>query len=144
MISTTYASKLLNAAFGYEDQVTVPTNVFLGLCSTAPSSSGSVTTEPTADSYQRKKVGGTAGPKLFGPASGGIITNKEEIQMPTAKESWGQINYWFISESATGNAILWGTVVNSETGSTGITIPEKTVAVFYQGDLKASIDVSLD
>lgn len=144
-ISQTYANTLLNVALGYSDAASLPDYLYLGICSEIPdAASGAVTGEPTAESYERKVVGGKNAPaKCFGSATGGIIANNQEIQMATARESWGTMNYWFVSPSTVGNAILWGVLKDAEEGTQGITIGEKTVPVFYEGDLKASIDVEL-
>ena len=146
MISQVHANKLLNVTLGHSDSASLPNNLYLGVCSEAPdAATGAVTTEPTAESYERKVVGGSATgvSKCFGAATGGVISNNQEIQMATARESWGTMNYWFVSESSVGNATLWGELKNAETGAQGVTIGAKTVPVFYEGDLKASIDVAL-
>ena len=59
--------------------------------------------------------------------------------MKTARESLGKQYYWFLSESAAGPAIIWGKI----NGDAGVTINAETVPVFYEGELKASIDVAL-
>ena len=144
-ISQTYVNTLLNVALGYSDAASLPDYLYLGVCSEIPNAAtGEVTGEPTADSYKRKVVGGKNAPaKCFGSATGGIIANNQEIQMATARESWGTMNYWFVSQSSIGNAILWGELKDAETGIQGVTFREKTVPVFYEGELKASIDVAL-
>ena len=139
MISNAYANKILNLVCGVSDNLTLPTNLYLGLSSTAPNSStGAVTGEPTSDSYARTVVGGSASSiKSFESASGGIIANKTEIQFKTAREAWGAMNYFFLSESATGNAILWGEITG------GVNVAVETVPTFYEGELKISLDVAL-
>lgn len=141
MISQTYASKILNAMFGVSDSISLPTTLYLGLCANEPTAStGAVTGEPTAEGYARKAVGGSSATKLFGTASGGKITNSSEIQFPTVREAAGVQNYFFISDSPTGNAIAWGTLSGYIT-TTGIT--ENTVPTFFAGELDFSLDVDL-
>ena len=148
MISNAYAKKILEVMFGSSKSIEAPTETYLGICSSEPNAStGAVTGEPSAPSYARTVVseileGGGEIKSKFGKATGGIITNKEEIQMKIARTAWGTMNYFFISESATGPAIIWGKLLNKE-GVQGVTIGEETVPVFYDGDLKASIDVEL-
>lgn len=146
-MSQSYANRILNAAFGISDTVTASSKLYLGLCSAAPNAStGAVTSEPSAASYARQICGGTGADDVtqsFASATGGVIKNIKEIRMNTARQAWGTMNYWFISESATGAAIIWGELKNAETGESGVTIPEKTVPVFFENELKASIDVEL-
>lgn len=141
MVSQTHANKLLNVTCGVSD-ITLPSTVYLGLCANEPAATnGAVTGEPTVDSYERKLVGGsTAHTRLFSAGAGGVITNGAEIQMKTAREAYGAtMHYFFLSESASGNAILWGKI----NGDTGLTVGAESVPTFYEGQLKASIDVAL-
>ena len=142
MISNTYANKVLNLICGVSDALSLPDKLYLGLSASAPNaSSGALPSsngEPTAASYARTVVGGSSGTKKFGSASGGIISNNAEIQFLTARTDWGTMKYFFLSESATGVAILWGEIAG------GVTIGAETVPVFYEGDLRASLDVALD
>ena len=142
MISSTYANKILNVICGVKDELNVPSKLYLGLCSSEPSASGTVSGEPSASSYERTIVGGSSEESMFGNASGGVISNNEEIHFMTARTAWGTMNYFFLSESPTGAAILWGDLMN-KSGTKGVTIGEETVPVFYEGDLKASLDVAL-
>lgn len=140
MISNSYANKILNLICGVSDALQLPSTMYLGLCSAEPNAStGAITGEPTAASYERVPIGGSTNglKKYFGSASGGIISNAEEIKFNVARESFGTMNYFFLSESASGNAILWGAITG------GVTINAETVPVFYEGDLKASIDVEI-
>ncbi len=149
MISNVYANKILNALTGISDAISRPNYVYFGLCKTAPdASTGAVSDEPTAASYARKIVGGSSsGIQYFGSASGGVIKNNEELQMKTARQAWStsddKLYYWFLSESATGAATIWGTIKDID-GNEGIEVPAATVPTFYEEQLKASIDVSLD
>lgn len=146
MISKTYASKILSYICGVSvtNGLSMPKEVYLGFCIGEPDyTTGAVSGEPTAASYGRKLVSGSnMKPALFGEATGGVITNEEEIQFRAVREQLGTMNYFFLSESATGNAFLWGELKN-EDGTRGVTINAETVPVFYAGDLKASIDVDL-
>lgn len=152
MISNTYANNILDVMVGKNQSLTAPASLYLGLCKTQPdAATGAVADEPSAASYARKSVGGYSSSgsvtNFFGKASGGIITNNAEIQMKTARESWGEgedkLNYWFLSNGATGNAIIWGELYDEE-GTHGIEVAMNTVPTFYEGTLKASIDVELD
>lgn len=147
MISNYYASTILDLICGVTDSLSLPDNLYLGLSASAPDPlTGAIPTvngEPIEPSYERTVVGGISGAKKFGSASGGIICNKDEIQFRTARTSWGTMNYFFLSQSKSGPAIMWGEIWNKD-GTQGVTIGDETVAVFYDGDLRASLDVPLN
>lgn len=141
-----------------------PNQVFLGLCANEPiASDGSLTQagEPNGKDkqypyYERKEISGkitsegsgssttwSQAIQHFGQADGGIIMNSAEIQFITARHAIeDKMNYWFLSDSKTGNAFLWGEITNVD-GTQGIQITENTVPTFYPGELKASLDVAL-
>lgn len=152
MISQTHVNTLLNATFGISD-IDAPTNLYMGLCVSEPNHENGKLDgcgEPTShESYERKNVAdcfgsfkenATGNPTASATAAGGIITNIKEIQMKTIRDTaLGTMKYWFLSYSSTGNAIIWGKI----NGDNGVNIAENTVPVFYEGELKASIDVAL-
>lgn len=146
MISNAYANKILNVITGVSGSISQANYVYLGLCVSEPNpSTGAVNSEPTAPSYKRRLVGGALSyqDKAFGSADDGIITNDKEIQFNTARESWGEgsskLMYWFLSETTSGVATMWGEINDGN----GIEIAANTVPTFYEGELKASIDVAL-
>ncbi len=148
MISKTMASSILNHICGSKE-LSGSKNVYLGLCATEPTAAGAVSDEPSAASYARKKVTETISGSIVvtsfsATTSDGIITNKEEIMMNAAREAWGTMNYFFLSTSLVKGqpAFLWGKLYD-KTGVEGITIGAETVPVFYEGQLRASIDVEL-
>lgn len=151
MISQTKANTILNCLLAKGD-MSQPSNVYLGLCATEPAVDGTITGEPTAASYARKQIvssrSGSSSSSLvyqseFSAAANGVIVNAKEIQMVAAREAWGDLKYFFLSESASGNAFMWGKIY-SKTGTEGITVGAETVPVFYEGQLRASIDVALE
>ncbi len=115
MISNTKANEILNTLSG-RSQLSAPTAVYMGLCATEPNAStGAVSTEPSAASYERKLIGGTSntGNQMIGSASGGKMANNVEIQFRTARQDYGaRMNYWFLSTSASKGqpAYMWGRV----------------------------------
>lgn len=141
MISQVYANKILNAMFGISDTVSLPSAIYIGLCTNEPNAStGAVSGEPTATGYARKAVGGSSKTKLFGSADGGKIANNAEVQFSTVRAAAGVMNYFFLSESVDGVAFAWGTL-SGEITTTGI--GENTVPTFFAGELEFSIDVAL-
>lgn len=132
MISNNYANTLLK-------QMT--SNMYLGLCSEEPNAStGAVTSEPTSSYYARVALSASD----FS-TGGGIITNAKELKFNTAREALGEMKYFFVASSATKGtaANWWGRLLDASGQPTSITIGENTVPVFYEGDLRASIDVAL-
>lgn len=147
MISQSKNNAILNALTG-KATLNAPTSVYLGLCVTEPNAAtGALIDEPSFNtSYERKMLHGPNFANLFESAVGGTIKNAKEIQMTTMREDQGTMYYWFLSESSTGNAYLWGDLYRlTEDGSkvAGVTIAAETVPVFYEGQLQASIDVAL-
>ena len=146
MISHEYANNVLSILTGTENKsINTPAGVYLGLCSQEPNPyNGKVTGEPTEDRYMRIQMGGnsTSLKKYFDTPANGVIKNKEEIQFKTARTDWGTMRYFFLSNNSAINspAYLWGSINEGN----GVTISANTVAVFYENDLKASIDVPLD
>lgn len=140
MISNTYANKILNHLCGNNENLAQPDALYLGLCANEPNAAdGAVTGQPTAPSYARVIVGGKNYTNHFGSAVDGKITNSLEIQFKTARTAWGNMKYFFLSTSATGNAIMWGQINDGA----GITISDETVPTFYEGELTISLDVPL-
>lgn len=148
MISNTYATKILKVMTGVSDSLPRANYVYIGLSTTEPNAAtGLVSGEPSAASYSRKIVGGKEHSETyFGSNTGGVITNLQEIQFKTARQAWTdgttKLKYWFLSESATGVATIWG-VIKDVDGTEGIFVEENTVPTFYENELKASIDVPL-
>jgi hypothetical protein len=140
MISNTYANKILNHLCGMPESLGQPDALYLGLCSEEPAATnGAVTGQPDAPSYARVIVGGRNYTNHFDGADQGKITNSKEIQFKTARTAWGEMKYFFLSTSATGNAIMWGEINNGN----GVTIGDETVPTFYEGELTISLDVPL-
>lgn len=148
MISQSKASELLNYLVG-GTSLNSMTSVYLGICTNEPAhADGTITGEPTAESYARAPIYAMSSnvvvTDVFDTAANGVVSNVKDIQMQAAREDWGTMYYWFLSVSKTeGKAFLWGKLRNKE-GVEGVTISEETVPVFYQNQLKASIDVPLD
>lgn len=113
MISKVKASSLLNNLVGLTD-LSASSAVYLGLCSAEPAhDNGAITGEPVGvGGYGRKTVVSSRSSEFFGQSSNnGIITNKKEIQMPTALEDYPEkITHWFLSGSLSGDAYMWGII----------------------------------
>ena len=126
--------------------MSLPSKVYLGLSSTEPDNNGGNITEPSAASYKRTLISGEdTTEKKFSSAADGIISNDKEIQCATARETWGVLPYWFLSTSdtkgSTGSNIILSGELTGKIATEGVAA--ETIPVFYEGELKASIDVEL-
>ena len=110
MISTTKANAILKVLTGQET-LTKPSSVWLGLSASQPAADGSGLAEPATGNYERVEVGGSCAVNAFSVPAEGIVSNTKEIKFNTARQAYGnKMMYWFLSESKTGSAILWGIV----------------------------------
>jgi hypothetical protein len=90
MSITFYASGcMLDKAVGGINY-TPPTSYFIGLSTTAISSSGSNATEPIGSAYARVEVPNTK--SYFTYTSSGSLTNSGSITFPESSGSWGTVS----------------------------------------------------
>ena len=126
MISKTLANNILDILVGNSYKLSGYSAVYLGLSSTDPEEG---LTEPAEEEYKRIQVGatdqGTSATnttngkeefskfRRFAAATGGVVSNKDEINFPTAKQGYkDKITHWFLSSSSSkgSSAFLWGEV----------------------------------
>jgi hypothetical protein len=109
-------------------------NGWLGLCSAEPSRDTGTPSEPADSYYSRIQTNGK-----FSSANKGVISNNVEIQFPTARSEagYGLMTHFFISQSQTGPAVIWGSINNPQP------ITQNTVPSFYEGELKLSVDTEI-
>jgi len=114
--------------------------LYLGLSSTAPTSSGTNITEPwsiSGTNYQRVTVyGGWANDP---PGSGGVTYyNTAQLTFPIISGSaWGTLGYFFLATSATqtGNAVVVYGPLSGTISPSG-----NEVVVFNPGDIQITLD----
>ena len=100
--SNTYETIVLKYAFN-ADSVTRPTNWYLGLFTSDPSSG----TEISGNGYTRKAVTFTV--------TGDTATNSGAVEFPVATASWGTISHVAIFDAATtGNQIAYAALTTSK------------------------------
>ena len=93
---------------------TAPTNLFVGLYTVTPSDAGGGT-EVSGGAYARVSTA-TAD---WNTASGGTLTNANDIVFPQATASWGTVVAFGIFDASTaGNLLIWGPLLTSKVVST--------------------------
>ena len=89
---------------------TMPT-AYVALFTVAPTDAGGGT-EVTGGSYARVQTAGAD----WAAASGGAITNAEDIVFPTASASWGEIVAAALMDASSGgNMLIWGDLAAPKT-----------------------------
>mgnify|MGYP001575062174 CR=1 FL=1 len=111
---------------------TPPPLWFAGLSSTEITEAGTGATEPGIGNYARVAIPNSTVGFTY---SGNQITNGTQIQFPTATISWGQLNYLFFSDLASGGSIY----------ARGSLSPSQTIGVNQRlfldpGDLLLTLD----
>jgi len=131
-----YKNKLLDAAFGTGDPVTV----YLGISNTPADWDGTNFTEPTATEYARLAI--TNNRTNFPVAVAGIMSNGVDFDFPMTEEAWGTI-YDFAFFVSAGCAPTPANMLGI-----GSLITPKVLAIgahptFSAGDLKILCDPSV-
>lgn len=91
-------NKLLEHSMG-KTAYTMPSGVYLGLFTTAPTDAAPGT-EVTGGAYARQKV-------TFGNAAAGSISNSADVTFPKATANWGTITHAALFDAATAGNMLW-------------------------------------
>ena len=124
-----WENEILDHVFG-KGSYTPPT-IYVGLSTADPTDDGSGIAEPSGNGYARVQT--AAGD--WAAASGGAISNANDIVFPEATGSWGTIAYFFLSDASTGgNMLAHGSLGTSKAIGSGDT-PK-----FAAGDLDVSLD----
>jgi len=119
---TTWSDSILGELFG-GTVLSAPATLYFGLC-TSVAADGTITGEPTigVSNYARKSI--TNDTNLWNTPSNGLVDNKAVITFATASGSWGTLDTFFISDSATlgsTHTIAFGTLTVEKTITDGDT-----------------------
>lgn len=133
---STYAQEaILNQWFG-GTAAPIPATLYVGLSSTQPAQDGTNITEPSGGAYARVAVTNntTNWPAAqTGPSGNSVISNATAVTFPTATASWGTLDYYFVSDAATGGNMLgWATLSSPQT------VNANSIASFAAGTLSIS------
>lgn len=111
---------------------TMPTTLYVGLYTAAPSDAGGGT-EVTGGSYARVAVGpsvsawtatqgGTAGASS---GTGGQTGNGADITFPSPTANWGTVSHFGIFDAlSAGNLLIWAALTPSQTVNSGDAAPK--------------------
>lgn len=106
MATTTYfLNTIMSGVFKSE---TLPTNYYIGLSTSTPTTSGTNVTEPSGGSYARVDV-----TSYLGTPSSGVITNTSNISFPDSTASWGTVTHYVIYDALTGGNLLMFNALSS-------------------------------
>jgi hypothetical protein len=112
-------NKLLDLVFS-NTSYTVPSTLYIGLSTTAPTQAGGNFKEPSGNGYARVAV--TNNSTNWPAASNGAKSNANAITFPQATGSWGTVTHFGIFDAATsGNLLAWGALSQSKAISAGDT-----------------------
>ena len=103
-IATANANKLNDFLFG-KTTYTPNTTYYIGLSTTTIKADGSGIKEPVGAGYSRVAV--TNNKTSFTNSSGGILSNKIQIEFPESTSDWGTVTDVFISDAASGGNMLY-------------------------------------
>ncbi len=109
-ITNHMANRILDYNFG-STSYTVPPILYIGLSTTALSSSGGGYTEPSGAGYAR--VAYANNKTNFSISSNGLLTNLVSVIFNESTASWGTVTYVFISDAASGGNILYYEALNT-------------------------------
>lgn len=98
------SNKIFDWLFGYPT-TTFPTTFYIGLSSTPITATGTGATEPAGGSYSRVAVPLSSGNFKAHDEYGSTWSNANSINFNTPTSYWGNCDWFFLSDSATGGNI---------------------------------------
>lgn len=138
-LSTAYANTVLDVMFSKVSSLTIPSAVYIGLCSNDPEADGGTITELSGNGYARVMISqkGEEYPNLISPASNREISNTYQINWTKATGNWSTAKGFFLADAPTGgNKFFYGKLETPVTVETGM------VALFDPKSFKISFPVS--
>lgn len=111
MTSTAFKEAIAGAYFGKLSPA-VPDTLYLGISTSAIGTDGGGIVEPSSSAgYVRKSV---ANNSTEWDVTNGVVTNKNEITMSKLSSGSGNGVALFLSDSPTGNAIIWQNLIEED------------------------------
>ncbi len=113
-----FKNALMEHAFGI-DEYTAPTEVYIGLSTTAISETVPPS-EPVGDGYARVELANDD--TVWSLVTFGNIRNLDHITFPEAEGHWGTISHFFIADDdSAGNILVYGALNSSKSIQSGET-----------------------
>jgi hypothetical protein len=127
-----WENEILDHLFG-KGSYTPPT-IYVGLSTADPTDNASGLAEPSGNGYTRVQTSGTD----WNTASGGSLSNANDITFPEATGSWGTVTHFALFDAASGpNMLAHGSLSQSKSIGSGDTA---RFAGGTPGDLQVSLD----
>lgn len=142
--SDTYANSILNYLFAKTSSLTVPNQIYIGLCSNDPEAGGGTFTELSGGGYSRVLVSikGETYPDVMGTATGRAIGNTKQINWTKATTNWATAKGFGLFTAATGGTpIFYGKLeepVTCEAGAVALFDPATLKISFPETDVVAA------
>ena len=122
MTSTYFLNCIMGNVFQTKKNPTLPSKVYLGLSSTAPSIDGSGVSEPLASGgYESVEL------TTLGEPANGVITNDSDISFPESSASWGTVTHFVLYDApVNGNLLMYNVLSQSRSVETATIVMVKT------------------
>lgn len=129
-MNTTYFLNLVAGnLFRTKTNPPIPSEMWIGLSTTAPNADGTNVTEPsTSTGYSRMKL------DTLGEPVDGVVTNKANIDFNESTASWGTLTHFVIFDSKSGGKLL-----QYDRLTTPRSVETATIMTIKSGYLKLSV-----
>ena len=149
-LTTAYANDYLDFLLAKKTSMTVPSQVWMGLCSNDPEADKGAITELSGGGYTRVLISqkGAAYPDFVGSSASRAITNTKQINWAKATADWKRVNGFFLSASGvvgeTTQIFFYGKLELSAADATagGLLVEAGSVALFDPEAFKIRFSVS--
>lgn len=130
MVTTYFLNNIAGNIFGTKTDPALPSEYYIGLSTTAPTTAGENVTEPSTSGtgYSRVKV------TSFSEPDNGAVTIEEAVAFPESTADWGTVTHYVLYDAITGGNLLIYDPLNSSRH-----IDANTSVVFQQGSLTIAI-----
>ena len=127
--SNYWEDKILNHIFG--KNIYSPPTIYVALSTANPLDDASGIVEPTGNAYTRVETS----PSDWNVATGGSISNADDIAFPKAKGNWETITHFALFDAASGGHMLAQGAL-----SQAKVVDNSYTPIFDAGDLSISLD----
>lgn len=115
-------------AFHTKTTPALPTKLYIGLSTSAPSADGSNVREPSGNGYKRVELTTLSTP------TDGVVTNTSGVEFEESKGSWGTVTHFVIFDSQTGgNLLMYGAL------NVARSVETDTIMTIKSGSLELSV-----